>query len=216
MADSSTNLPQMTSGQASKEVTFNQLLDAASPGTLFGRNALTTTGLTWGYLGGVILVDGVPTTIANGTVALTTAATNYVEANRSGTVSANTTAFTPGSTPLYTVVAGASTITSYTDKRLLAIPVGAGRLAKAMADANQTLSNAEARCDILEATGALTALRDLVVPIVAKQWTVFANVTGGFGIRVIGASGTGITVADGKRAILYADGTNVVRVTADT
>lgn len=216
MADSTTNLPEMSSGQASKEVTFNQLLDAASPGTLFGRNALTTTGLTWGYLGGVILVDGVPTTIANGTVALTTAATNYVEANRAGTVSANTTAFTPGSTPLYTVVAGASTITSYTDKRLLAVPVGAGRLVKAMADANQTLTYAEARCDILEATGALGALRDLVVPIVAKQWTVFANVTGGFGIRVIGASGTGITIADAKRAIVYADGTNVVRVTADT
>ncbi len=216
MADSTTNLPEMSSGQASKEVTFNQLLDAASPGTLFGRNALTTTGLTWGYLGGVILVDGVPTTIANGTVALTTAATNYVEANRAGTVSANTTAFTPGSTPLYTVVAGASTITSYTDKRLLAVPVGAGRLVKAMADANQTLTYAEARCDILEATGALGALRDLVVPIVAKQWTVFANVTGGFGIRVIGASGTGITVADAKRAIVYGDGTNIVRVTADT
>lgn len=216
MADSTTNLPEMSSGQASKEVTFNQLLDAASPGTLFGRNALTTTGLTWGYLGGVILVDGVPTTIANGTVALTTAATNYVEANRAGTVSANTTAFTPGSTPLYTVVAGASTITSYTDKRLLAVPVGAGRLVKAMADANQTLTYAEARCDILEATGALGALRDLIVPIVAKQWTVFANVTGGFGIRVIGASGTGITIADAKRAIVYADGTNVVRVTADT
>ena len=216
MADSTTNLPEMSSGQASKEVTFNQLLDAASPGTLFGRNALTTTGLTWGYLGGVILVDGVPTTIANGTVALTTAATNYVEANRAGTVSANTTAFTPGSTPLYTVVAGASTITSYTDKRLLAVPVGAGRLVKAMADANQTLTYAEARCDILEATGALGALRDLIVPIVAKQWTVFANVTGGFGIRVIGASGTGITVADGKHAIVYGNATNIIRVTADT
>jgi hypothetical protein len=44
---------------------------------------------------------------------------------------------------------------------------------------------------------------------------VFANVTGGFGVQVIGATGTGITVADGKRAIVYADGTNVVRVTAD-
>jgi hypothetical protein len=48
----------------------------------------------------------------------------------------------------------------------------------------------------------------------AKQWTVFANVTG-FGIQVIGASGTGIVIAVGKRAIVYADGTNVVRVTAD-
>lgn len=89
------------------------------------------------------------------------------------------------------------------------------RLVKAMADANKTLTAAEARSQIIEATGVLTALRDVVVPLGAQQWTVFANVTGGFGVRVIGATGTGITIADGKRAIVYADGTNVVRVTAD-
>lgn len=216
MSNSTTNLTQMTSGQASKEVTFNAMLDAASPSTAFGRNALTTTGLTWGYYGATLLVDGVPTQVANGTVLLTTAVTNYVEADRSGTVSANTTAFTAGRTPLYTVVCGASTITSYTDHRLLEAKPGAGRLVLAMADANKTLTYAQARCGILELTGALTALRDVVVPLAAQQWTVFANVTGGFGIRVIGASGTGITIADAKRAIVYSDATNVVRVTADT
>jgi hypothetical protein len=85
-----------------------------------------------------------------------------------------------------------------------------------MADANVTLTSAEAQNNIIECTGALTALRDLIVPLTAKQWTVYANTTGGFGVRVIGASGTGITVADTKHAIVYADGTNVVRVTADT
>jgi len=49
-----------------------------------------------------------------------------------------------------------------------------------------------------------------------RQWTVFNNTAGGFGLQFIGATGTGITVAAGKRAILYADGTNIVRVTADT
>ncbi len=92
----------------------------------------------------------------------------------------------------------------------------AGRFVRAMADANYTLGSGQAKSAILEATGALTALRDLVVPLTPRQWTVFANVTGGFGVRVIGATGTGITVADGKRAIVYSDGTNVVRVTADT
>lgn len=216
MADSTTNLPTMSSGQASKEVTFNELLDAASAGTAFGRNASTTTGLTWGYLGGVVMVDGVPTRIANGTVALTASSTNYVEVDRSGTVSKNTTAFTAGRTPLYSVVTGASTISSYSDLRLLAAQPGAGRVVQAMANANQTLTYAQAAADIVELTGALTALRDVVVPLAAKQWTIFANVTGGFGVRVIGASGTGITVADGKRAIVYADATNVVRVTPDT
>jgi hypothetical protein len=67
-----------------------------------------------------------------------------------------------------------------------------------------------------ELTGTLTALRDVIVPTVRRQWTIFANVTGGFGVRVKTAAGSGITVADGKRAILECDGTNVVRVTPDT
>jgi uncharacterized protein YaiE (UPF0345 family) len=215
MADSTTNLDTISSSQASKEVTANAMFDALSPASLFGRRASTTSALTWGFYGGKLSVDGVITAIANGTVALTGSTTNYVEATRAGVVSANTTGFTAGRIPLYTVVTGASTVTSYTDQRLPWSPVMSGRLVKAMADANQTLTAAEARNQILECTGALGALRNLVVPLGAQQWTIFANVTGGFGVQVIGATGTGVTIADGKRAIVYADGTNVVRVTAD-
>ena len=215
MADSTTNLDTISSSQASKEVTANAMFDALSPASLFGRRASTTSALTWGFYGGKLSVDGVITAIANGTVGPTGSTTNYVEATRAGVVSANTTGFTAGRIPLYTVVTGASTVTSYTDQRLPWSPVMSGRLVKAMSDANQTLTAAEARNQILECTGALTALRNLVVPLGAQQWTVFANVTGGFGVQVIGATGTGVTIADGKRAIVYADGTNVVRVTAD-
>lgn len=214
MASSTTNLDTLTASQASKEVTANALFDAGSPPTIFGRRATTTTALTWGYYGGYLLVDGVLTSIANGTVALTASQTNYVEATRAGVVSKNTTGFTAGQIPLYTIVTGASTVTSYTDHRTTWMPL-TGKLVKAMADANQTLTAAEARNQIIETTGALTALRDILVPLGAQQWTVFANVSGGFGVRVIGATGTGVTVADGKRAIVYADGTNIVRVTAD-
>jgi hypothetical protein len=217
MSSSTTNLDLLVQSQSGKETTANAVFDAASPATIFGRRQSTTSGLTWGYYGGRMLVDGVLTTIANGTVALTASTTNYVEATRAGVVSKNTTAFTAGSIPLYTIVTGSASVTSYTDERVWAQPSWTqGRLVKAMANANQTLTAAEARNDILECTGALTALRDLIVPLGAKQWTVFANVTGGFGVRLIGASGTGITIADAKRAIVYADGTNIVRVTADT
>ena len=104
--------------------------------------------------------------------------------------------------------------TSYTDYRLQAVPY-TGRLAKAMSDANTTLTAAESRNQILEFTGTLTAARNIVVPLAAQQWTVFNNTTGGFGLQFIGASGTGITIAAGKRAIVYSDGTNVVRASAD-
>ena len=214
MASSTTNLDTISSSQAAKEVTANALFDAGSPATLFGRRASTTSALTWGFYGGYLLVDGVLTSIANGTVALTASTTNYVESTRAGVVSKNTTGFTAGQIPLYAIVTGTATVTSYTDYRL-ATPPATGKLVKAMADANQTLTAADARNQILEATGALTALRNLVVPLGAQQWTVYANTTGGFGVQVIGASGTGITIADTKRAIVYSDGTNVVRVTAD-
>lgn len=218
MANSTTNLDTISSSQALKEVTANEMFDALSQASVFGRQATTTSALTWGYYGGNIVVDGTITQIANGTVALSASTTNYVEATRAGVVSKNTTGFTPGSIPLYSIVTGAATVTNYTDYRVLLDPSYLnGRLVKAMANANQTLTAIEARCDILEATGAISgSLKDMIVPLGAKQWTVFANVTGGFGLRVIGDSGTGITIADGKRAIVYADGTNVVRVTADT
>lgn len=214
MSNSTTTLDTIPSGVAQPDVPANALLDAASPATTFGRRASTTAALTWGYYGGTILVDGVLTQIANGAVSLTASTTNYVETTRAGVVSKNTTGFTAGSTPLYQIVTGTATITSYTDYRLQAMPT-TGKLVLAMANANKTLTAAQARNQILELTGALTALRDVIVPLAVQQWTVFANVTGGFGVRVIGASGTGITIADGKRAIVYSDGTNLVRVSAD-
>ena len=86
-------------------------------------------------------------------------------------------------------------------------------------DANYTAVQSDYQATIMEFTSSvpLTATRDVVVPLVSGyQWTVFNNTTGAQSLQFIGTSGTGITVANGKRAILYADGTNIVRVTADT
>ncbi|MBK7356355.1 hypothetical protein [Propionivibrio sp.] len=70
-----------------------------------------------------------------------------------------TSAWTPGKIPLYIVVTGASTVTSYTDYRLTAFR-RAGRLAKTIADANTTLAANEERNEILEFTGTLTVLEE--------------------------------------------------------
>ncbi len=219
MSSSSSHLDLISPSQASKEATANELFNAGSPAALFGRRASTCTGLTWGYYGGPMLVDGVLTVMANGTVALTASTTNYIEATRAGVVSKNTTAFTPGQIPLYTAVTGTSTITSWTEYRAWVQPtVVAGKLARVIAsDANITLTWSEAANDILQFTSgvSLTATRNVVVPLAARQWTVYNGTTGAQSLQFIGASGTGITVANGKRAIIYADGTNIVRVSAD-
>ena len=117
MADSTSNLDLISVSQSQKEVTANSLFNAGSPASLFGRRDSTTVALTWGYYGGVMLIGGVQTSIPNGTLALTPSATNYVEVSPAGAVSVNTSAFTPGKTPLYSIVCGASTVTSYADKR---------------------------------------------------------------------------------------------------
>jgi hypothetical protein len=86
-------------------------------------------------------------------------------------------------------------------------------------DANKTLTAAETENEFLDFVNSGTALsvtRNVVVSLLgSKQWTVRNNSAGGQSIQVIGSSGTGITIATGKTAIVRSDGTNIVRVTAD-
>lgn len=218
MADSTTNLYALSAAQANQEARINEMFDPFSPASAFGRKADTSTGRTWGYNGiARWYINASATPKLNGTVTITASATRYVSADRALAVTEVATAFPASGLALYKAVTSASAVTSYEDhrdphhtNRFLY-----GRFVLAMADANKTLTYEQAMCESMELTGALTALRDVVVPLVPRNWIVFANVTGGFGVRVIGASGTGITVADGKRAMVECDGTNVVRVTAD-
>lgn len=215
MSNSTVTFDAIVQSQASKEVTANAFFDAVSQASFFGRRQSTTTGLTWGYYGGNILVDGVLTQIANGTLALTASATNYIEITRAGVISKNTVGFTPGSIPLYSVVVGASTITSYIDYRVIVQPKDMTQNASvAVTTADVTLTANQARCRYITVTGAMTADRALIVPN-NGEYIIFNNTTGGFVLTVKTAAGTGIAVAATKRALLYADGTNVVRITAD-
>ena len=218
MSNSTTLLDLIAQSQASKEVTANALFDAGSPATLFGRRASLCSGLNWFYYGGVMLVDGVLTAISNNAAALVLSAstTNYIEATRAGVVSKNTTGFTPGSIPLYTVVTGASTVTSYTDNRAWVQPQAMTSSASvAVTTADVTLTQAQAACQYLTTTGTLTGNRNVIVP---NNWQgiVFCNNSGAYTTTFKTAGGSGIVVAQGKRAIILADGTNVVRITADT
>jgi len=218
MASSTTNLDLIAQSQSSKEVTANALFDAGSPATLFGRRAGLCSGLNWFYYGGVMMVDGVLTSIANNAAALVLSAstTNYIEATRSGVVSKNTVGFTPGRIPLYTAVTGTATVTSYTDQRAWVAPAYLpGRASVAVTTADVTLAAAEARCRYLTMTGVLTGNRSVIVP---NDWEgiVYCSNSGGFATTVKTVAGSGVVVAQGKRVLLLADGTNVVRVTPDS
>jgi hypothetical protein len=215
MADSTTNITSISSSQADKEGTANENFNAASPAMLFGRMA-SSTGLTWAYYGGKILVDGVITSIANGSLALTGSQTNYVEATRLGVVSSNTSGFTPGRIPLYQVVTGASTVSSYTDKRCLWMPQEGLLRIPAGSPQTHTLTAEQCLANTIEVYGAPSAEFEVVVPPVVKTWTIHANTTGnGVSIRNSGSPQSSVSVGVGKHAIVRSDGDRVYRVTAD-
>ena len=212
MSDSATLLDLVSASQASKEVTVNALADAASPAMIFGRRASTCVGLTWGYYGGRMLVDGVLTAIANGTLALSASTTNYVEATRAGVVSKNTTGFTAGQIPLYTIVTGASAVTSYTDERDWVTPYYiTHEVAITVTTADVTLTAAQARAEYIPASGTLTGNRNVIVPN-HGEWEIYNGCAGAFTLTVKTSAGTGIVIAAGDRALLRADGTNVVLI----
>ena len=62
----------------------------------------------------------------------------------------------------------------------------------------------------LTSSGSLTATRSLTVPTISKPYLIENNTTGGRSILVKTAAGTGITVPNGSRALVYANSTDVV------
>lgn len=132
MANSTSNIDLIAQAQASKEVTANAALDAASPSMTYGRRQSTCSGLTWGYYGGnVTLSGGTMAQIANGTLTLAASTTNYIVALKStGAVSVSAVVTNWNNATdywrLYSVATGAATATSYTDSRELAKYTGGG------------------------------------------------------------------------------------------
>lgn len=118
MSDSTAKFDAIVQSQSTKEATANAAFDAVSQAMIFGRRQSTSTGLTWGYFGGRFTKpDGTNINVANGTVALSASTINYVEVDKNATVSKNTAGFSASATPLYTIVTGTATVTSWTDHR---------------------------------------------------------------------------------------------------
>ncbi len=93
---------------------------------------------------------------------------------------------------------------------------GVSRLPKSVAGgSNVTLTDAEASNKILEFTGLLTGNINVTINPIVQDFIIYNNTTGAFTITFKTTSGTGIIVAQTKRAPLYCDGTNVVRYGAD-
>ena len=83
-------------------------------------------------------------------------------------------------------------------------------------DLTLTLTNTAttqvARHYVLNVTssGSLTATRNLIVPSIEKPYLIENNTSGGQDIVVKTAAGTGVTVPNGARTLVYTNGTDVV------
>jgi hypothetical protein len=81
--------------------------------------------------------------------------------------------------------------------------------------ASHTLTTAngttdEARCAVLECSGAPGAAATVICPTFSKVYIIKNAVTGGYAVTLKTSAGTGISVPNGSTALLYCDGTNVV------
>ena len=86
-------------------------------------------------------------------------------------------------------------------------------------DGNLTLGSSQYDGVVLDMSSSvsLSTTRDIVLPLTDNAyWSVSNQTTGGQSLRFIGASGTGITVATTKTAIIRSNGTNIIRVTTDS
>jgi hypothetical protein len=65
---------------------------------------------------------------------------------------------------------------------------------------------------VITLTGALTAARTVEVPAVNKPYIFFNSTTGGFAVTVKVTGQTGVIIANGKKAIVYTNTTDVIEV----
>lgn len=213
-----TTLAQISANQSQKEVTANENFGAVSPSGAFGKKHTTTTlsgGLTFGFYGGILNIDGTLTAVSDGTVALTTNATNYVQMDRVGTVTSTTGGFQPGYIPLHEIVTNASSaISSYADRRLWAAPpppvfTAVGTVT--MTSSSHTMTAADWRNEVCWVVGSAGAL---IVPTVKKRYGIINNCA--LQTLVKTSAGSGITIAASRAADVVCDGTHVRRLTADS
>lgn len=112
-------LDQLAQSQSGHATTANQVLAALSVAALFGIRGSLSSGLTIVFYGGNYLISGTPTFLADQTITLTDATTNYIYATSAGVITKTTTIpgawpgpLAAGATALYTLVTAGGTVAS--------------------------------------------------------------------------------------------------------
>ena len=191
----------------------------------FDEDTATTTGLTWGYKGGLLRTTSTVTAIADGTVSLTDDTTNYIEIGNDGTVYVVASAFTAGRLPIRTVVCASGVQTTSTDMRsFFSITHDAVTVSEPISVSGQALSiinDADATITEIDTAAALAdshtkiptskAVRDAIMdamPAGAYELTDGVTIAidwdnGATQYVVLGATGRTVTFANPVNGAVY-------------
>jgi hypothetical protein len=168
---------------------------------LFGQDSATTTGLTFGYKAGKFNNGDTIVTVAAGTLLLSASLTNYIEVDRAGTVSSNTSGFTAGRFRLYQVVTGGAAITSVVNAKCVFVLLGdAGVTGKQLSTMAATKATGKNLGDLSATASFRVRLPSNVGTITKISFTPGTTVTANdtdywtFGVINKGAAGSGTTV----------------------
>ena len=112
-------------------------------------------------------------------------------------------------TPTVPTAADGTNTTQIASTAFVQSAVG-GYLSKSVIGGTVTLSDLEASNPVIGFSGTLTSNLVVVVPTTVKRlWAIYNATSGAFTLTVKTATGSGVTVAQGKRNLVYTDGTNV-------
>lgn len=78
-----------------------------------------------------------------------------------------------------------------------------------------TLTAAQYKTRLIVLTGALTGNRNVILPARKFRWVIYNNTSGAYTVTAKTAAGAGVAVTQGKRALVYGDGTDVLPAVTD-
>jgi hypothetical protein len=196
-------------------VAVGTLLSQSMPVTTF--NSDYTAGVNdrakmfvWSGAGGTFNLPQAASVGANWFCYLRNSGTGSIAADPSGTPlidGLSFLSFQPGESAIiatdglnfYTIGFGQSTLFAF-DYTVISV-AGAG---------NYTLTGTELNRIVYKFVGALTGNRNIIVPNTVQQYWVDNATTGAFTFQIKTASGSGLNVEAGQRAILYCDGAGMI------
>lgn len=196
-------------------------INGAAGNVYLGPSDLNNTELT-GIGAGILNVSG-PTAAFTAYVPATTFSQAWMVVNSTAyamtlqATTGTTLAAAPGgATGLPVVIAaGSSASVSWNGTNLVKTPMGNGTAFVTVTTANITLTADQSAASCIELDGTPAAGHTITLTTPDTNPKVFANTTGQI-MTISGPSGATVAIAASHTAILRWNGTNILRVTADT